>query len=120
MLCTDTLSFRNESQPRSVTFFTSTGQQLGTKASLEQEISAATQIPVTALRATSLANFTVTERFSWQEGGETKAPEDRAYSLFGLFGVSVLIIYGEGYVVVRRRLEKEILEGLKGKASVLD
>lgn len=36
------------------------------------------------------------ERFSWASRRQTTLIEDRAYSLFGLFGINMPLIYGEG------------------------
>lgn len=45
---------------------------------------------------------------SWAEGRETTVPEDRAYSLMGIFDVNMPLIYGEGGTKAFRRLQEEI------------
>lgn len=103
--------------PTGVVFYDNNGTEVGTKESLLSEISTATRIPVEALQATSFADFSVVERFSWQDRRQTAKPEDLVYSLLGLFDVSMPIIYGEGYSKARQRLEEEISKATRGKAS---
>ncbi|KAJ5617866.1 HET domain protein [Penicillium hordei] len=38
----------------------------------------------------------IRERFSWASQRQTTLVEDRAYSLFGLFGINMPLVYGEG------------------------
>jgi hypothetical protein len=45
---------------------------------------------------------------SWAVGRITSRPEDRAYSLLGLFGISMPTLYGEGSRAFLR-LQEEIL-----------
>jgi hypothetical protein len=47
---------------------------------------------------------------SWAESRETTRAEDAAYSLLGLFGVFVPLIYGEGRKNSFRRLDRAIDE----------
>jgi hypothetical protein len=61
-----------------------------------------------ALEGTSPSHFTANERFSWIRHRQTKLEEDRAYALLGLFGVSMLPIYGEGAMSAFKRLREEI------------
>lgn len=97
--------------PRSVEFFDSDGTRLGDKESLEQVLHEITKIPPRALRNAPLDNFSVDERMVWAEDRETKHREDKAYSLLGLFGVSMLPMYGEGVDRAFARLQKEIQDG---------
>jgi hypothetical protein len=50
------------------------------------------------------------ERLSWAWNRQTTRPEDRAYSLLGIFDVSMPMIYGEGKVKAFKRLKREIRE----------
>jgi hypothetical protein len=43
-------------------------------------------------------------------GRETTRAEDIVYSLFGIFDVTLPVIYGEGVVKARKRLLKEATE----------
>ncbi|KAI9064955.1 HET-domain-containing protein [Trametes sanguinea] len=56
------------------------------------------------LRANSLA-----KRMSWAARRVTTRPEDRAYSLMGIFGVHMSILYGEGGANAFRRLQLQII-----------
>ncbi|KAF2734202.1 hypothetical protein EJ04DRAFT_543748 [Polyplosphaeria fusca] len=93
--------------PSSVEFFAQDGTKLGHKGSLEEEIHKATGIPKPALQGVPLSQFSVNERLSWKEGRQTKLEEDKAYSLLGLFGVSIPPIYGEGIGSAFQRLLDE-------------
>jgi hypothetical protein len=82
--------------PASVEFFSSDGRRLGDKISLEQQIHQITGIHVRALQGHQLSSFSISERMSWAAKRETRRVEDKAYSLFGIFGVFMPILYGEG------------------------
>jgi hypothetical protein len=97
--------------PRSVEFFDSHGTRLGDKESLVQVLHEVTNIPLRALRNAPLNEFSVDERMFWVEDRETKRGEDKAYSLLGLFGVSMVPNYGEGVDRAFARLQKELQDG---------
>lgn len=102
--------------PKSVEFFDKNRQLLGTKESLERYIREITRIPTKALQeSNSLSHFTVTERFAWANTRETSRKEDEAYSLLGIFGIYMPLIYGEGRDHAFKRLREEIEKLLKGK-----
>ncbi|KAM7210635.1 hypothetical protein V8F06_013974, partial [Rhypophila decipiens] len=94
--------------PATIEFFSRDNKLLGDKQSLEQEIHDITQIPFNALRGSPLSDFSVVERMSWIKGRETKHKEDKAYSLFGIFGVHIPVIYGEGEDRAFDRLREKI------------
>ena len=94
--------------PSSVEFFSSTGNKLGDKRSLEQQIHEITGISVQALRGTALSKFAVSERLSWAESRQTKREEDKAYSLLGIFDIHIPLIYGEGMKSAFERLQEQI------------
>lgn len=98
--------------PASVEFFGARARWLGSKRSLEAPISEITGIAIDALRGETLSSFTIDERMSWSRGRNTKRPEDRAYSLLGLFGVHMALIYGEGEANAFERLRREIHQHL--------
>jgi hypothetical protein len=98
--------------PPIVKFFSGEGKQLGDKASLEQQIHAITHIPVSALQGAPLHRFDIEERMSWTGKRQTTREEDEAYSLLGIFNISMLPNYGEGKESAFRRLRKEIIETL--------
>jgi hypothetical protein len=104
--------------PTSVEFFSKNRKLLGDRKSLERHICEITRIPSKALRGSSLAEFSVTERMSWAETRQTTRKEDMAYSLLGIFDVYMPLIYGEGKDSVLKRLWEEIHKALKGTRSV--
>jgi tetratricopeptide (TPR) repeat protein len=95
--------------PATVEFFSAEGNLLGDKVSMMDQICNITRIPAAALQGDlDLDTFTVDERLSWAENRGTKRSEDAAYSLLGLFGVHIPLIYGEGRVNAFLRLRREI------------
>lgn len=99
--------------PTSVQFFTKEGQLLGDKRSLEQQIHQVAGISVPALRGdTALSAVDVEERFKWAEARQTTREEDWAYSLLGIFGVFLPLLYGEGKANAVRRLKREIADAM--------
>ncbi|KAI1124900.1 vegetative incompatibility protein HET-E-1 [Nemania abortiva] len=94
--------------PLSVDFFSSDGRRLGSKQSLELLIHDATGIPTAALQGWPLDHFTIHDRMSWSCRRKTTRPEDKAYSLLGIFGVFMLPIYGEGEDHAFVRLNREV------------
>ncbi|KAH7075179.1 heterokaryon incompatibility, partial [Paraphoma chrysanthemicola] len=78
-------------------FFDSSGRKLGDKCILRESIAASTGISERALRGPEyLRCFGVEERLSWAQYRQTKREEDMAYSLLGIFDVSMPLVYGEG------------------------
>jgi hypothetical protein len=94
--------------PQTVEFFSSDCQRLGDKESLAKMIHEITKIPKNAFQGASLALFSVEERFSWSTGRTTTRAEDKAYSLLGIFDVSMTFIYGEGETKAIERLRAKI------------
>jgi hypothetical protein len=101
--------------PSPVEFFSSEGERLGDKLTMEQQIYEITGIPIKALRGTSLSEFSVTERMSWTAKRNTTRKEDKAYCLLGLFDIYIPLIYGEGDNALIR-LEEEIDRRLNGRS----
>jgi len=93
--------------PASVEFFSSEGQRLGDKKSLELLVHEITSIPVKVLQGSPLVPFTFDERMSWAAKRTTKRKEDEAYCLFGIFDIQMPLIYGEGRERAFIRLEEE-------------
>ncbi|KAH7016474.1 uncharacterized protein B0I36DRAFT_298830 [Microdochium trichocladiopsis] len=100
--------------PQTVEFYSKEGVFLGDKRSLEAVIRDVTGIPARALRGTPLSDFTTSEREAWARNRETKYEEDMAYSLLGIFGVHMPLIYGEGREQAQRRLREEVQRSVKG------
>jgi len=100
--------------PTLVDFFSSEGERLGTKLSLESMICDITGIARNALKGVALSNISIEERMSWAEHRDTSLEEDEVYSLLGIFDVSMPLIYGEGKGKASRRLKEEIHKSYKG------
>ncbi len=101
----------------SVDFFSSEGERLGSKLTLEVIIHDITGIPRAALRGEPLDGFSRDERMSWASDRHTKEEEDQAYSLLGIFDVTMPLIYGEGKEKAYKRLQEEIDKVYKGRCS---
>jgi len=101
--------------PGLVEFFSREGKRLGDKSSLERQIHEITGIAIPALRGSPPSQFGVDERFKWAENRQTTHEEDWAYSLLGIFGIFMPLIYGEGRENAVIRLRKEIDEALEYK-----
>lgn len=82
--------------PATVELFLREGNKIGDKESLQGEICEATGIPVEALRGSPLSTFPIHELISWQSRRQTTIAEDKAYSLLGISGVYMPLLYGEG------------------------
>lgn len=78
--------------PASVNFFSADGQRIGTKSSMEGDISQRTGIPTKALRGQALSDYSVPERMAWARDRKTTRKEDEAYCLLGIFGVHLPLI----------------------------
>ncbi|KAJ5065498.1 hypothetical protein J3E72DRAFT_298970, partial [Bipolaris maydis] len=100
--------------PPSVEFFSQEGTRLGDKRSLERQIHEITGIATLALRGAPLEDFSIEERLSWAKSRRTTRKEDKAYSLLGIFGIYMPLIYGEGEDHAFRRLQEEINKPLNG------
>ncbi|KAK5039839.1 hypothetical protein LTS07_000334 [Exophiala sideris] len=87
--------------------------EIGTRASLSQEVKEVTGIPKEPLsRGWSLQDgfgaprFTVAQIMSWASARRTTRTEDTAYSLMGLFHINMPLLYGEGLnAFIRLQLE---------------
>jgi hypothetical protein len=100
--------------PALVEFFSKEGKRLGSKMTLEQEVCEVTKIPVEALRGQRLSNFSIDVRLSWAAERTTTFREDKIYSLLGIFGVLIPLLYGEGETQAEVRLREEIEKRQKG------
>ncbi|KAI0859350.1 hypothetical protein F4860DRAFT_270605 [Xylaria cubensis] len=100
--------------PPSVEFFSREGKLLGSKKTLEKQLSKITGIPVAALRGTPLSFFSTEQKLSWMEKRQTTREEDSVYSLLGIFDLHMPAMYGEGRQHALQRLQSEIEKQLKG------
>ncbi|KAJ2894663.1 hypothetical protein MKZ38_007321 [Zalerion maritima] len=95
--------------PRDMDFYA--GEEwnmLGSRSELARAISGVTRIPVDLLLGRwTVDKCSVAMRMSWASSRQTTRLEDWAYSLLGIFGVNMPLIYGEGMQAFRR-LQEEI------------
>jgi len=83
--------------PRQFRFYDSSWALIGTKGQLATPIQNITGIPRSFLLGwLGLHEASVAQRMSWAAKRTTKRREDIAYSLLGIFGVMLPMIYGEG------------------------
>ncbi|KAH9208516.1 hypothetical protein DL95DRAFT_428641 [Leptodontidium sp. 2 PMI_412] len=101
--------------PSRVVFYSKTWEDLGTKSSFKSLISEITGIPGQALLENIVQNngltfrLSITQRMSWASRRRTTREEDRAYSLLGIFGINMPMLYGEGKAAFHG-LQEEIYE----------
>ncbi|KAI6004984.1 heterokaryon incompatibility protein-domain-containing protein [Pisolithus marmoratus] len=97
--------------PKQVEFFNKDWVPIGNKQRLAPTLTDITKIPRDVL-AHGLAGkrLSVAQIMSWAAERETTREEDRAYSLMGLFGVKMPMLYGEGKNAFRR-LQLKIIKG---------
>lgn len=96
--------------PWRVEFFTSDWTHISDKHILASFIQEATGIEQEVLRGMRpLDTVPIATKMSYAAKRLTKRPEDRAYSLMGLFGVHMPTIYGEGGDSAFIRLQHEIM-----------
>lgn len=101
--------------PPLVNFYSSEGEHLGNKLTLEPMIHEITGVAKTALRGEALSSFSIEDRMSWAERRNTTIEEDQVYCLMGIFDVSMVPNYGEGRDRASRRLQEEIHKYYKGR-----
>ncbi|KAH8600121.1 heterokaryon incompatibility protein-domain-containing protein [Bisporella sp. PMI_857] len=91
--------------PETVIFFDQDWIEIGTKATLEDELISITKI-------THLFDFSeacIAQKMSWAAKRKTSRVEDEAYCLMGIFGINMPILYGEGEKAFLR-LQQEIIK----------
>ncbi|KIO05951.1 hypothetical protein M404DRAFT_25194, partial [Pisolithus tinctorius Marx 270] len=101
--------------PRKAEFFNKRWESIGTKEDLVSVLEEITRIPESVLTdGRVLRSIASSERpcvaqiMSWAADRKTTRVEDRAYSLLGLFGVNMPMLYGEGPKAFQR-LQLEII-----------
>ncbi|KAL9607472.1 MAG: hypothetical protein Q9167_007619 [Letrouitia subvulpina] len=92
--------------PRLVIFHDRDWIPIGSKSSLQAEVSAATGIRIDHLHKPQAAS--AAQKLSWASQRSTTRLEDEAYCLLGLFDVNMPLVYGEGRKAFRR-LQEEII-----------
>ncbi|KAI5985151.1 heterokaryon incompatibility protein-domain-containing protein [Pisolithus albus] len=95
--------------PRQVEFFNKDWVSIGDRKRLTKTLEKITRVPLEVLEEGWIPKrLCVAELMSWAADRTTTRVEDRAYSLLGLFGVNLPILYGEGEKAFQR-LQLEIL-----------
>ncbi|OJT04022.1 Vegetative incompatibility protein HET-E-1 [Trametes pubescens] len=95
--------------PERIVFMTRTWRLLGTNMGLARTLEEISGVDFDILIGrTTLDSVSVARRMSWAARRETTRVEDRAYSLLGIFGLHMLLIYGEGENAFLR-LQEEII-----------
>jgi hypothetical protein len=78
---------------------------------LADEVSKITAIPKEFLIGQAVLTMaSIAKRMFWASRRETTRPEDRAYSLMGLFDINMPVLYGEGLEKAFERLQLEIIK----------
>jgi len=96
--------------PKVVELFAANWSLIGKKNKMSKEISDVTGIEEKFLLGTSpMSSASIAKRMSWASKRQTSRKEDTAYSLLGIFGVNMPLLYGEGEKAFRR-LQEEIMK----------
>ncbi|KAI6037152.1 hypothetical protein PISMIDRAFT_113445 [Pisolithus microcarpus 441] len=91
--------------PNKVKFFNKGWVPIGNKQHLAPTLQVITGIPCEVLTSgMDGKSLTVAEIMSWAANRKTTRVEDQAYSLMGLFGVCMPVLYGEGENATQRLL----------------
>ena len=94
---------------KTVLFLSRDWTVLGDKYGLAPILEKITRVPQSVLRfEEDIADRSIAERMSWAARRRTTRVEDEAYCLFGLFGINMPTLYGEGRNAFFR-LQEEIL-----------
>lgn len=108
--------------PYSLRFYSADWTALGSRESWAERISQTTCISLELLQQKErqkgtpdvtrqlLDSYSTHTKMSWAAKRVTTRAEDLAYSMIGIFGVSMPLIYGEGRAKAFRRLQEEILK----------
>jgi len=95
--------------PREVVFFDQDWAEIGTRASLKNDLEQITTISKLVLEEPdAVFSESVAQRMSWASSRQTEREEDIAYCLLGIFNVHMPLLYGEGNKAFMR-LQLELL-----------
>ncbi|KAI6118054.1 heterokaryon incompatibility protein-domain-containing protein [Pisolithus sp. B1] len=96
--------------PKQLEFFNRNWMYIGNKRRLAPTLEKITRIPANILgQGLASERLSIAQIMSWAAHRQTTRVEDRAYSLMGLFGVSMPMLYGEGEKAFQR-LQLEIMQ----------
>jgi hypothetical protein len=94
--------------PRAVTFYDSSWSLILEKRDALEQLRKVTGIPEYVLASGDLSRASVAQKMSWAAARTTSRIEDIAYSLLGIFGVHMPMLYGERENAFLR-LQEEIM-----------
>ncbi|KAM7218684.1 hypothetical protein V8F06_006003, partial [Rhypophila decipiens] len=92
--------------PSHLIFFDQEWGRIGTREELAHGIQKATKVQPMHLAGFRTCSIAV--KLSWASFRETTRVEDRAYSMLGLLGINMPLLYGEGEKAVVR-LQQELI-----------
>ena len=95
--------------PRYVEFYDRKWKNIGSKAQRRDELAAITRIDKQTLSGADPKERSIAQRMSWAAGRKASRIEDEAYSLLGLFGLSMPTLYGSGNRAFQS-LQEELLQ----------
>jgi hypothetical protein len=95
--------------PKEMQFYSGDWRLIGDRSGLSDLICEISGIDAAYLISKALESASIAEKMSWQSTRETTRPEDIAYSLLGIFGVHMPLLYGEGGTNAFYRLQGELL-----------
>ncbi|KAF8845519.1 HET-domain-containing protein [Paxillus ammoniavirescens] len=101
--------------PAKITFFAEDWSRIGKKAHrrIMKRIGLITGIPEGVLSDGDTTSFSIARKMSWASQRTTTKKEDRAYSLMGVFEITMPIIYGGGenmFVKFQREIMKRSVD----------
>lgn len=95
--------------PRKLLFFEKSWNFIGTLHEHANGVARITGVDADVLRGDRpVSSYSLAQRMCWAANRQTTRLEDRAYSLLGLFDISLTVIYGEGNRAFQR-LQEELL-----------
>lgn len=94
--------------PSTLYFFGSSWKRIGSRHSLTNLVAQVTGIDLDVFTTGDLSKYCVAQKMSWASKRKCTRIEDEAYSLLGIFGINMPLLYGEGSKAFQR-LQEEIL-----------
>lgn len=101
--------------PGTVIFYDRDWREIGTKSSLTPQISRITGISSQDMTDPQSAN--IAAKMSWASRRQTSRVEDMAYSLLGIFDLTMPLLYGEGNNAFKR-LQHELIAARSDDESI--
>ena len=96
--------------PKNFVFYNGAWSSIGSKKDLLFRLATVTGVSLSVLETGVTSDCSVAQRMSWAAKRITTRPEDRAYSLMGVFDINMPLLYGEGGERSFLRLQQEIIK----------